>query len=642
MDPAAAPAKFVGGQSCIGCHEPESKLWSGSHHDQAMQEANEHTVLGDFADASLTHFGVTSTFSRKDGKYVVTTEGPDGKPRDYEVAYTFGVYPLQQYLTAFPGGRYQVLPFGWDSRPAPEGGQRWFHLYPNERITTGDPLHWTGMNFTWNYMCADCHSTNLQRNYDLSSNSYKTAWSDINVSCEGCHGPGSRHVAWAESADAANAGYAGKGLVTELGDSDDGRWLLAEGADTASRTAPRTSHAEIETCGFCHTRRREIDGTFAYGHPLLDSAVPSLLTAGVYFPDGQIQDEDYEYGSFIQSRMFAAGVTCSNCHEPHSLKLRAVGNQVCAQCHRPAKFDTTAHHHHEPGSAGAQCVNCHMPSGTYMVVDTRRDHAIRVPRPDLSVALGTPNACTACHDKRPAQWAADRVAEWYGPNRRAEAHYGSTIEAGRKEEPGGDAALAALVLDGGQPGIARATALSLLPTYAANIGPQQVTAYRKGLLDDDPLVRVAAIDALAFIPPQQRVALVAPSLDDKIKAVRIAAARSLAAASAGLGPAQKASFDRAAAELVAGEEASAERPESQVSLGAFEAARGQVAAAEAAYRAALRLDPRFAPAMVNLADLYRSTSREAEAETLLRQAIVASAGLRAGLSRAGAAPRAKA
>ena len=207
----SAPAEFVRGQNCIGCHEAEGKLWSGSHHDRAMQIASSDTILGDFASASLTHFGVTSTFSRKGDEYVVTTEGPDGKPRDYTVAYTFGVYPLQQYLTAFPGGRYQVLPFGWDSRPKKEGGQRWFHLYPNEKITIGDPLHWTGMNHTWNYMCADCHSTNLRRNFDISSNTYKTSWTDINVSCEGCHGPGSRHVAWAKSADAAKPGYAGKG-----------------------------------------------------------------------------------------------------------------------------------------------------------------------------------------------------------------------------------------------------------------------------------------------------------------------------------------------------------------------------------------------------------------------------------------------
>ncbi len=239
---ASAPAEFVGGQNCIGCHEPENKLWSGSHHDKAMQEASDHTILGDFANASLTHFGVTSTFSRKGDEYVVTTQGPDGKPRDYTVAYTFGVYPLQQYLTAFPGGRYQALPFGWDTRPTEEGGQRWFHLYPNEKITTGDPLHWTGMNYTWNYMCADCHSTNLRRNFDISSNTYKTSWTDINVSCEGCHGPGSRHVAWAKSAD-AKPGYAGKGLVTELRDGDGGRWLLAEGADR--RPARRAARSLI-------------------------------------------------------------------------------------------------------------------------------------------------------------------------------------------------------------------------------------------------------------------------------------------------------------------------------------------------------------------------------------------------------------
>ena len=65
-----------------------------------MQEANERTVLGNFANASITHFVVTSIFFRKDGKFVVRTDGPDGKLRDYEIAYTFGVYPLQQYLTA--------------------------------------------------------------------------------------------------------------------------------------------------------------------------------------------------------------------------------------------------------------------------------------------------------------------------------------------------------------------------------------------------------------------------------------------------------------------------------------------------------------------------------------------------------------
>jgi tetratricopeptide (TPR) repeat protein len=620
---ADEPARFVGGSVCVGCHEEEGRLWRGSHHDKAMQEANDRTVLGDFNDAALTHFGVTSTFFRKDGKFLVRTEGPDGTLQDYEIAYTFGVYPLQQYLVGFPGGRYQALPLAWDARPKAAGGQHWFHLDPDEKIAVGDPLHWTGMNFTWNYMCADCHSTGLVRNFDLASNSYKTAWSDIDVSCEACHGPGSRHVDWAKWPDTKPADET-KGLVATLADRDGGRWVLDPAVGTASRTVLRSSHAEIETCGFCHSRRHEIASGFAYGRPLLDSAIPSLLTAGLYFADGQIQDEDYEYGSFRQSRMFALGVTCSNCHEPHSLKLRAEDNRVCAQCHLPTRFDTAAHHHHESGSSGAQCANCHMPTRTYMVVDARRDHAIRVPRPDLSIALGTPDACTACHADRGAQWAADQVSVWHGPSRRSEAHYGSIIDAARRDKPGADAALAQLILDRGGPAIVRATALSLLPSYAGDIGPEQLKAYRAGLQDDDPLVRMSAIDALAPFAPDQRAAVVATLLDDPVKAVRIAAARSLAAVPPDrLPPDRRAALERAGAELIAAEQASAERPEAQLSIGAFEAERGRFAEAEAAYRVALRLDPNSAPVMVNLADLYRAMKEDAKAEPLLRQTIAA-------------------
>jgi predicted CXXCH cytochrome family protein len=621
MAEAGPSPGFVGRGICAGCHQAEAAAWQGSHHDKAMQEATEQTVLGDFNNATLTHFGITSSFYRKDRKFFVRTDGPDGTLHDYEVAYTFGVYPLQQYLVAFPGGRYQALPLAWDSRPLAAGGQRWFHLYPKEAIPAGDALHWTGMNQTWNFMCADCHSTNLQRNFDPSTNSYHSTWSELDVSCEACHGPGSRHVAWAKSPTSVPDDGA-KGLVALLADAGGGRWVLDPAVGTAARTAPRSSNGEIETCAFCHARRHEIAETFAYDHPLLDSAVPSLLGAGIYFPDGQIQEEDYEYGSFLQSRMFEKGVTCSNCHDPHSLKLRAPGNQVCTQCHLPARFDTTAHTHHEGGSAGAQCANCHMPTRTYMVVDVRRDHAIRIPRPDLSVTLNTPNACNTCHADRSAQWAADQVAAWFGPNRRYEAHYGSIIDGGRKGEAGADAALAALSLDTAQPGIVRATALSLLPQFSADFGHDEIKAYVAGLQDADPLIRTAAVEALAAFPPDQRLAAAAPLLDDKIKAVRIAAARALAPVPpARLSPEQQKALERASAELIAAEEATAERPESELSVGAFLAESGKLAQAEAAYRAALRLDPASAPVMVNLADLYRSTDREGEAETLLHQAI---------------------
>ena len=201
-----APATFVGAEACAGCHAPETERWKTSHHALAMQKASVTTVLGDFANATLTHHGVTTVFSRDGDKFMVRTEGPDGAPHDYEIAYTFGVFPLQQYLIAFPGGRYQALGIAWDSRPKAQGGQRWFPLYPAQILRAGDPLHWTGRDQTWNYQCASCHSTDLKKNYDLAADSYATSWTDIDVACEACHGPGSRHIAWAEARAAGSSG----------------------------------------------------------------------------------------------------------------------------------------------------------------------------------------------------------------------------------------------------------------------------------------------------------------------------------------------------------------------------------------------------------------------------------------------------
>ena len=621
-----APASFVGEKVCSSCHAPETALWEQSHHEKAMAVADETSVLGDFNDATLTHYGVTSTFFKKDGKFHVRTDGPDGTLQDYEIAYTFGIYPLQQYLIAFPGGRYQALGIAWDSRPSEQGGQRWFHLYPNQEIKAGDPLHWTGMNQTWNYMCADCHSTDLRKNFDLATNSYKTEWADINVACEACHGPGSRHVAWAEakaSGATVDASYGDlKGLLVPLRDQGGGHWEVNADTGMPVRSGPPTLSLQIDTCARCHSRRYEIAPQFSYGQSLLDSEQPSLLTADLYHSDGQILGEVYEYGSFLQSLMGQKGVLCSDCHDPHSLQLRAPGNQVCGQCHLPAKFDTEAHTHHPATSTGSQCVNCHMPTETYMVVDPRRDHSIRIPRPDLSVTLGTLNACNSCHTDRSAQWAADAVAQWYGADRRLEPHYGSIIDAGRKGLPGAQAELAALAVDQTKPAIVRATAISLLTPFAGSITPEMATAYLGALQDEDPLVRAAAVDALDPFSVRDRMPLVTPLLSDKVHAVRIAAARSLASVpAAAFTPEQKAALDRARDDLIAGEMASADRPEAHISLGAFYVQSGQYADAETAYRQALLLDPHFTPALVNLADLYRQLHRDAEAEPLLQQAI---------------------
>ena len=322
---------FVGGKTCAPCHAEETRLWVGSHHDHAMEVASEQSVIGDFNGASFSYGGVTSRFYRRDGKFLVYTDGPDGAMQEYEVAYTFGVAPLQQYLIALPGGRYQALGIAWDARPAADRGQRWFHLYPTEHVTHDDVLHWTRPSQNWNDRCARCHSTNLVKGYRLATNRYETTWSDIDVSCEACHGPGSAHVAWAHGDRGQEA--ARKGLVVALGEPEPATWIFEGPSGIAHRSRPRVSHAEVETCAPCHARRAELSDGAPAGRPLLDDYRPALLEEGLYFADGQIEDEVYEYGSFLQSAMYHAGVTCSDCHDPHSLKLRVGGNALCTRCH---------------------------------------------------------------------------------------------------------------------------------------------------------------------------------------------------------------------------------------------------------------------------------------------------------------------
>jgi predicted CXXCH cytochrome family protein len=614
---APAPSGYVGNARCAECHASQAAAWRGSHHERAMQVASPETVLGDFVDARFDHLGSITTFSRRDGRFVVRTEGPDGALRDYEVAYTFGVDPLQQLLVAFPGGRLQALGIAWDARLRDAGGQRWFHLHPDERVPPEDVLHWTKPSQNWNSQCAECHSTNLRKGYDLERDAYDTTWSELNVGCEACHGPGAAHTAWADGAGGAGSNAPDPGFSVRLPPRREGQWALAPGAAIARRTARRTD-AELETCAPCHARRSTLREGRLPGEPLLETHRPALLEPGLYEADGQMRDEVYEYGSFLQSRMHAAGVACSDCHDPHSLALRADGNGVCAQCHLPAAFDVPAHHHHEPGSAGARCVACHMPARTYMVIDERHDHSFRVPRPDLSVSLGTPNACTDCHAKRPAQWAAEAVARWFPEGRQGSPHFAQALAAGRGAGAAAERARVGVASDATQPAIVRASALALLIPRSGSAAD----AVRAALADADPLLRLGALESAPALPAEDRLAAAAPLLRDPLRAVRIAAARTLADVPPALsGPAERAVLAGGLAEYRAAQLVYADRPEAHVSLGALHAAFGELDAARREYETALRLGPWFVPAYVNLADLERASGRDVDAEALLRRAL---------------------
>jgi predicted CXXCH cytochrome family protein len=612
---------FVGSAACGGCHEAEMAAWRGSHHDLAMEEATAETVLGDFDDASFTQGDVTSRFFRRDGRFFVTTEGPDGELDDFEIRYTFGVYPLQQYLIAFPDGRLQALGIAWDARPKEHGGQRWFHLYPDEELEAGDPLHWTGIDQRWNFMCAECHSTELHKNYDAATDAYATTWAEIDVACEACHGPGSAHVAWAERQQGwLPWGKGGDdGLTVHFDEREGVHWTIDPATGNAARSAPRTSAMELETCGVCHSRSARIAEGWRPGQQLLETHLPALLQPGLFEADGKMVDEVYNYASFRQSKMFTKGVSCSDCHEPHSLQLRAAGNGVCYQCHEQEEYGAAAHHRHAEGSPAASCPACHMPERTYMVVDPRHDHGFRIPRPDLSVRFGVSNACNDCHADQDAAWAAAAVERWYGPDRKGFQTWTETLAAVRDDTAQAGTLLPPLATASGVPAIVRATALDNLARYPSR---EAVGAAQRSLADPDPLVRLAALRALRWLPVEQSWQLARGLLDDPVRGVRLEAASLLAATpQEQLAGADRELLSRALEEYVAAQRLNADRPEARVNLGNLYAQQGQAAAAEAEYLAARALDPTFVPTYVALAELYAQQGRDADGERMLREAV---------------------
>jgi predicted CXXCH cytochrome family protein len=622
-------ATFVGSETCAGCHQAQAKLWNTSQHKFAMQHATGQTVLGDFNDSSFDYYGVHSRFFRKDGKFLVETDGPDGKLAVFRVKYTFGVDPLQQYLVEFPGGRIQALSLAWDSRPRDKGGQRWFHIYPDEEIRQDDILHWTRLNQNWNFMCAECHSTGLRKNYDANPDRFATTWAEISVGCEACHGQGSRHTAWAQDQTSwwpfGKREDSSKGLLVRFDERRGVAWPIDPQTGTARRdVAPATLRKEVETCGHCHARRAGFNEDWVPGQWLSQTHVVETLSRNTYHPDGQIRDveEPYNYTPFKQGRMFAAGVTCSDCHEPHSAKLRASEAGVCLQCHAPDKYADVKHRHHASADPSPTCISCHMQTRTYMVVDPRHDHTFRVPRPDLSTKLGTPNACNDCHSDKPAQWAAAAIEEWFGPKREGYQTYGTAFHAARTDQADAAALLGAIASDRNAPAVARATALTEL---ASRVSPANIGAVRAGLGDPDPLVRIGALDMLENLPANQIWPWVSPLLADPVRGVRIRAVSLLATVpSVSQPPADRERFDQAAKEFEAAQRSNADRPEARTTLGNFLAQRGLTADAEAEYRAALRLSPQYATAAINLADLYRQLGRDSEGESVLYAALAAS------------------
>lgn len=541
-----------------------------------MQTANRDTVLGDFSDIAFDYFGTTTQFLTSDDRFVVRTGNANGETQDFVVAYTFGIEPLQQYLVEIPGGRMQALTVAWDTRPKEHGGQRWFHLYPDEYIGPDDPLHWTGRNFNWNYMCAECHSTNVVPGYDQETDSFRTTYAEISVGCEACHGPGSPHLAQASAGEFDDD----FGLLVDLDDKGPATWTIDPETGIAERSEKATVQQQPESCGRCHARRSVLTTEYEYGKPLTDTHMPSLLEENLYFANGRIQDEVYVYGSFLQSRMYRAGVTCSDCHNPHSGELVTGSdpNAVCAQCHLPSKFVSSGHGGGDSDTSA--CVDCHMPARTYMGVDDRRDHSFRIPDADL-----------------------------------VSTHYGTAIAAGRA---GSANQLLIKAFNNPEfPAIVRATLLTLLAPPA---GDKEFTAIQRGLGDPDPLVRIAALRALQNLTAEYRMRDGSHLLRDPVRGVRIQAALTYVDLKDLLPIEDARAFAAAADEYRQAQLAAASRPEALANLGEFESLIGSLSDAARYFERALKQDPDLAMVRHAYGLLLVRAGRSDDALTELRRA----------------------
>ncbi len=610
---AKPEAMFTGGNSCIECHQKEYRLWKGSDHDKAMDVATDSSVLGDFNNAEFTFNGKTSKFYKRDNKFFVYTEGIGGEMQEFEVSHTFGVHPLQQYLIPFENGKYQCLPIAWNTLK-----KEWFHMaamvYNPEDLKPDNWLYWTNQAQNWNSMCAECHSTNLQKNYDIQTKTYHTTWVDINVNCEACHGPGSKHIEWAQLPEPAR--------------------LQDINAALLIKTSKIPSRQYVESCAPCHSRRSSL-GPLDHTHQdFLSYAIPQLPTIPYYHIDGQFLEEDYEYASFTQSKMYMHDVRCGDCHDPHSLRPKFEGNALCTQCHRADEYDTYNHHFHKykgdngqafinkngqkvEVGAGALCRDCHMPGKYFMGIDMRFDHSMRIPRPDLSVKLGTPNACTNCHDTKTNQWALESANKWYGENKKV--HYGSLLAEANWGKIGADSGLLRMINNNLYPEIIRATAIGYLSTYESE---QAKNALRKALNDPDPLLRFTAVENYLASDSAELFRALVPLLNDPVKSVRTAAAnRLLTYRKSFFNETQYSFFQQAVDEYRISQEYVADFPMGRHNLGNYYLKMNDVDKAVENYREAITIDNLFYPAKINLAIIYYQQGKTEAASSLFQDII---------------------
>lgn len=579
-----------------------------------MMLPDEKSVLGDFESSTVNFNGIETVFTRQGDDFFITTQNASRQIETYKVMYTFGYVPLQQYLLDIGDGKLQAFDVAWDSRSVADGGQRWLKLRENEDTRADNPFHWTRQSQNWNSQCAECHSTDVSKGYDPKAHSYQTSFSDINVGCESCHGAGKRHVELVKSGAQKNS--TGIGFKTNLEETR--TFLINIGKNIASGSGEYSS-TQINACGGCHSRRQvigKIDPAIDYH----DQYRLRFLDEGLYHADGQIQDEVFVLGSFLQSKMHKAGVTCTNCHNAHTGVVKAKDNSLCTQCHLTERYDDTIHHHHDKMSQGAQCINCHMPATIYMEVDDRRDHSFSIPQPKQSTQLATPNACIRCHVTQNNRWASSTLEKWLAVQ---QDRYGVITDKGRRGDSSSLREMISEIENRQNAEIKRAT----LMTLAANI-PSRATGETllKHLKSESPLMRRAAAEASQFMPQQQRWTILKGLIGDPTASVRFEVARQLVGYAPNLQGADHAALKFLLEEYFKKLLLSQDTPAGQAQIADYKMSQKDIAGAISALKEAVEIEPGFVPALVNLADLYRAINDKAQARKTLEKAMAVAPG----------------
>lgn len=619
--------QYIGSDTCQNCHQAEHKLWQQSDHHKAMQAPNANSVLGDFNNVEVEFHQIKTRFFKRENQYFVETTNKQGERQTFDVKYTFGFDPLQQYILDTGKGHMQAFNIAWDTRPKTQGGQRWYHLQPDESITPDHPFFWQRHFQNWNSRCAECHTTGYEKNYQLETNSFATQFAETTVGCESCHGPAKTHQQQAQQGKfSTNKGFS-QALATPP------VWGFAAN-DPIANLVGDSNTQYMQQCAACHSRRLPINNDTSVNQQDYHNQFSlDLVSVASYFDDGQIKDEVFVIGSFLQSKMAKAGVTCSNCHNPHSGKLKFEGNQVCSQCHSASTYDVPEHHHHRAESIGAQsgvkgdtqvgvqCVDCHMPNTTYMQVDPRRDHSFVIPNAKVSSTVGSPNACLDCHKKQGLPWVNQQLKTLFKQtsNTNSQAAHLSQQHWSQLHLLDGDKKVE--FAQQKMPTLPAIVSAKLLDIINQQPSQASITLALQQLSSNEPMIRRGAIAVLRQLSPDQAFQYLYPLLKDPIQSVKFDAAAVLASWLSQMPKHLLPDLSTVIEEYRTSLMVTSDFPTSQLTLAQIALALGDKKQAQQHFEQALTIAPNLPIAMLAFADFWRQTNNQEKEQALLEKAV---------------------